>query len=307
MKEVIALKFDAPAICMLTTVLLLILNICIIFFYLRMKKIVNCFMYSNSPAKDMQGLSQKCSELNERFEKVAMIRIAELEDKISKLKELIMVSDEKIIRLIDLQKTAEAIIGDANNIGKRTISQGTANEIDIFTKMRLNIKPEIMAVEGRVMQKIKEEYARLHEEMTMMFNAAKVSAEPVPSPKNIDTISQQPAAKASIIKMPVNNSNQNAKSQPAGTNGAASLNKVISQAESNIVKTNFTEKPKIEHTNSYMVPPGTLEAVNNRYAEVYKLASDGLDAAAISEITKVEKRAVNLILLGIREGNKKVN
>lgn len=308
MKEVVALKFDTPTIFMLITVLLLILNMCMIFFYVRIKKIVNCLMYSNSPARDIQGLSQKCSELNERFEKVAMIRISELEDKISRLKELLMVSDERIVRLIDLQKTAEAIIGDANNLQKKMPSSGVTNEIDIFTKMRLNIRPEISAMEGRMMQKIKEEYAKIHEEMNLMFNSARVNSEPVPAPKITDTnAAQAAAAKASIIKLPVAGV-QNIKPQAAPT-VIVPVNKTINSSDSsNIVKTNFSEKPKVENSNSYMVPTENLASgTNNKYAEVYKLASDGLDAAEISERTKIEKRAINIILLGMREGNKKVN
>jgi len=37
-------------------------------------------------------------------------------------------------------------------------------------------------------------------------------------------------------------------------------------------------------------------AINGKYSEIYKLAEQGLDATAISEITKVEKRTINFIL-----------
>ncbi|OQA80048.1 MAG: hypothetical protein BWY32_01287 [bacterium ADurb.Bin243] len=257
---------------MLIIGLILTLNVIIIFFYMRMKKMVETLSGSNSLYSDLSELAKKCSQLNSEFEKVAMIRIAELEDKISHLKELVMLADERILQIVEFQKNLDNL--QVQRQGTNGVSQ-QAIDSDLITRFRLNMKPDLSNLEIRMIQKMKEEYGRMYAELSGKIEELKIRQEPVPKPQKdiqgqtgVSSISPA-AALNSISPPPVN----------AGVNPAT------------------THHGKIKQTG-YIMPKEHLEpaAINGKYSEIYKLAEQGLDATAISEITKVEKRTINFIL-----------
>ncbi|HNY12027.1 MAG TPA: hypothetical protein PKK26_10590 [Candidatus Wallbacteria bacterium] len=177
---VIQLKICSQDCLILIVGLSLILNVFMILFYLKMKKTMGAFNNSHYLLDEFQDLSKNCSKLNEEFEKVAMIRISELEDKISKLDSLTRVADEKIMQLLEIQKGLESTLGHLN----RDIKNGTPalNETDIITRVRLNIKPDLSNVESRMLQRMRDEINRVYEELRSKIENIKISAEPVPKP-----------------------------------------------------------------------------------------------------------------------------
>lgn len=256
----------------LITGLTLLLNVIIILFYLRTKKMIKTFSGSQSIYGDITELAEKCSQLNSEFEKVAMIRIAELEDRISHLKQLVTVADERILQIIEFQKTLEQTALSAGN----GIKSQAVNDSDLITRFRLNMKPDLSNLEIRMVQKIREECAKNYSDLMNKIEDLKIKHEPHPKPqKEIHAIqpSQAGGAQSSVLNI-INPPNINSESNAATTHHG-----------------------KIKQTG-YIVPHQHLEpaVVNDKCFEVYKLADQGLDAAAISEITKMEKRAVNFIL-----------
>jgi hypothetical protein len=233
---------------------------------------IKTFSGSQSIYGDITELAEKCSQLNSEFEKVAMIRIAELEDRISHLKELVAAADERILQIVEFQKTLEQTALAAGN----GIKNQAFNDSDLITRFRLNMKPDLSNLETRMIQKIREECAKTYSDLVNKIEDLKIKQEPQPKPQNeMHAIQQNQTGGASpsalsIITPP----NINAESSAASAHHG-----------------------KIRQTG-YIVPQQHLEpsVVNDKCYEVYKLADQGLDAAAISEITKMEKRAVNFIL-----------
>jgi len=178
---VVSLKIASQDCLILIVGLSLILNVLMILFYLKMKKAMGALHNSHFLLDEFQDLSKNCSKLNEEFEKVAMIRISELEDKISKLDGLTKAADEKIMQLLEIQKGLENTLGHLN----RDIKNGAPaqiNETDIITRVRLNIKPDLSNVESRMIQRMREEITRVYEELRGKIEDLKISSEPVPKP-----------------------------------------------------------------------------------------------------------------------------
>lgn len=239
---------------------------------MRTKKMIKTFSGSQSVYGDITELAEKCSQLNSEFEKVAMIRIAELEDRISHLKELVAVADERILQIIEFQKTLEQTALAAGS----GIKNQAVNDSDLITRFRLNMKPDLSNLEIRMVQKIREECAKTYSDLLNKIEDIKIKQEPHPKPqKEIYTV--QP--------------NQAGGPQPSILNIITPPNINTDAADT------ATHHGKIKQTG-YIVPRQHLEpsVVNDKCFEVYKLADQGLDAAAISEITRMEKRAVNFIL-----------
>ncbi len=227
---------------------------------------IKAFGGSHSVYSEISELAKKCSQLNLEFEKVAMIRIAELEDRISHLKDLISVADERITQIIELQ----------NELEKTALSLKSSpavqpfNDPDLITRFRLNMKPDLSNLEIRLVQKLREECSKIYDELSSKIEAVKIKNEPAPRPqKETHPVSPITRTPVSAIAPP-----------PAGAEITAS-----------------THQGKIKQ-NGYILPRQHLEpaVINDKYFEVYKLAEQGLDAAAISEITRMEKRAINFIL-----------
>lgn len=257
---------------MLIVGLTLVLNVIIIYFYMRMKKMIGAMSGSHSLYSDVGGLAKKCSQLNSEFEKVAMIRIAELEDRISHLKELVAVADERILQIVEFQQGLEKISASIQQGLKNGLSQQSVNDSDLITRFRLNMKPDLSNLEVKMIQKMKEECARIYGELSNKIEDLKIRQEPLPKPQ---TDSQTSAGHAGAAPQVIN-----AMAPPA-----AGIQPLSHQVK---IRQNGYIMPK-EH-----LEPSTI--VNEKCAEVYKLAEQGLDATAISEITKMEKRAINFIL-----------
>lgn len=254
---------------MLIVGLTLVLNVIIIYFYMRMKKMIGAMSGSHSLYSDVGELAKKCSQLNSEFEKVAMIRIAELEDRISHLKELVAVADERILQIVEFQQGLEQMSASIHQGLKNGLSQQSVNDSDLITRFRLNMKPDLSNLEVKMVQKMKEECARIYGELFNKIEDLKIRQEPLPKPQ---TESGHANAAPQVI---------NAMTPPA----AAGIQPLTHQGK---IRQNGYIMPK-EH-----LEPSTI--VNEKCAEVYKLAEQGLDATAISEITKMEKRAINFIL-----------
>ena len=252
--------------------LTVLLNVIIIFFYARTKKMIKAVTGSQSIYGDITELAEKCSQLNSEFEKVAMIRIAELEDRISHLKELVAVADERILQIVEFQKTLEKTAMAAGD----GIKNQAFNDSDLITRFRLNMKPDLSNLETRMVQKIKEECSKTYSDLLSKIEGLKIKQEPQPKPQKEMQAVQQ---------------NQTGAAAPSALN-------IITPPDINAEPTAAsTHHGKIRQTG-YIVPQQHLEpaVVNDKCYEVYKLAEQGFDAAAISEITKMEKRAVNFIL-----------
>jgi len=262
---VFKLKISSNDCLILMIGFVLVLNIFVISFYVRMKKMIATLTSSQSLFNEINDLSKKCSRLNDEFEKVAMIRIAELQDRITKLKDLVAIADEKIVQIIELQKNVENAV---NSIPSGFKSGGSllanmALDSDLITKFRLNMRPDLSNLEGKMLGRLKDESARIYEELSRKIEDLKIKSEPLPKPLK-DIV----AHNAALMVPP---------SQPAVpvNNQAAKLNK-----------------------SDYIIPKENLEPspITGKHAEVYRLAEEGYDAAAISEITKIEKRTINTIL-----------
>lgn len=253
----------------------LLLNVIIIYLYLRMKKMVLAMSGSHSLYSDVGELAKKCSQLNSEFEKVAMIRIAELEDRISQLKELVTVADERLLQITEFQKGLDQISSSIQQGLKAGLAQQSASDSDLITRFRLNMKPDLSSLEMKMVQKIREECAKIHGELAARIDELKIKQEPAPKPQLENVMQQAPVV------------------PPA-------LNVIASPAIGGPVSppAPMTHHGKIRQ-NGYIMPQEHLEPsaiINEKYAEVYKLAEQGLDATAISEITRMEKRAINFIL-----------
>lgn len=270
---VFQLSICANDFLMLIVGLTLVLNVIIIYFYMRMKKMIGAMSGSHSLYSDVGELAKKCSQLNSEFEKVAMIRIAELEDRISHLKELVAVADERILQIVEFQQGLEQMAASIHQGLKNGLSQQSVNDSDLITRFRLNMKPDLSNLEVKMVQKMKEECARIYGELSNKIEDLKIRQEPLPKPQ---TDSQTSAGHSNVAPQVIN-----AMTPPV----AAGMQPLSHQSK---IRQNGYIMPK-EH-----LEPSTI--VNEKCAEVYKLAEQGLDATAISEITKMEKRAINFIL-----------
>lgn len=174
-----------------------ILNVFMIALYLKLKKALNSLSGLRHPADELSALSQKCSDLNREFDRIAMIRLSEFKDKIAKVDELIKEADDKILGLMDLQKTAEAAL-DRLEKTMRPAPEDLVNESRMISKFRQNMKPDLSDLEGRLVQKFRDDCGRIYEELCRKIENVRVSSEPPPRPQAEPAAQQQkpPAQKA---------------------------------------------------------------------------------------------------------------
>lgn len=181
----------------------LLLNVLMIFFYARMKKVVGTMASSLQLLGEFQELSKNCAKLNDEFEKVAMIRISELEDKIRKLNDINMVSEARMVQMDEIQKNLETMLPKLQS-GIRSAAASPAapqpaGDPDLITRLRLNMKPDLTNLEGRMTQRIREEISRAYDDLMKKIEDARITAEPVPRPVETAFIKppDAPAAKES--------------------------------------------------------------------------------------------------------------
>ena len=231
----------------------LIMNVFMLALFLKLKKSLNSLSGSCHPADELAGLSQKCSDLNREFDRIAMIRLSEFKDRIAKVEELIKEADEKILGLIDLQKTAETAVERLEKSMKPG-PEGLLNESKLISKFRQNMKPDLSDLEGRLVQKFRDDCGRIYDELCGRIENMKISSEPPPKPQT-DQSHQQQKTHAKTVK-------------PSSR----------------------------ESGEGFYIP-----REGGRYSEIYRLREQGFDADRISEMTRIEKRTVNLVLSVIGE------